>query len=52
MAVPVVVATLKVEVPGGVSELGLKLQVVVLGQPLMLRPTVPAKPFSTVPVTV
>ena len=46
------VETLNVEFPGGVSDAGLKLQVLRVGQPLRLRLTVPAKPFKEVRLTV
>ncbi len=47
-----VVETVNVEVPGGVSELGLNVQVARDGQPLRLSETGELKPFSTPSVTV
>jgi hypothetical protein len=49
-----VVWTVRVELPAGgtVTEVGLSVQVVLLGQPLTVRLTVPLNPFSGVTVAV
>ena len=47
-----VVETVRVELPGGVSDPGLKEQVLRDGQPLRLRLTLLAKPFRAARLTV
>jgi hypothetical protein len=46
------VVMVKVEFPDPGTELGEKLAVVLLGNPLALRATLPVKPFSAPTVTV
>ena len=41
------VETVRVELPGGVSDAGLKVQVARDGQPLILRLTLLLNPFTT-----
>ena len=52
VAVPVVVTTVSVEVPAGVREVGLRVQVPPDGQPETVRLTVPPNPFNAVTVIV
>ncbi len=47
-----VVETVRIDVPGGVSELGLNVHVARDGQPLRLSDTGEPKPFSAPKVTV
>lgn len=51
-AVELVVCTLSVELPEPVIDVGLNVHVVLAGQPVRVRFTVPLKPFTAVTVEV